>query len=137
VSGRFGGIDVGERRLHCAMLDGGGRILDCATIGAGDPKALASWFDGARVVAIDAPEAPSTAPHGDRAELPPKFRAARCAEIELGRSHGCWVPWVAPTSCSRSTRSPPSACWPAAVVWRGSRPWPAGGSGLTFSRARE
>jgi predicted nuclease with RNAse H fold len=97
VIARFAGIDVGERRLHCAVVDAGGRILDFATLPAGDPGALLTWCEGAGVVAIDAPEAPSTAPHADDRELAPKFRAARCAEVELGRRHGSWVPWVAPS----------------------------------------
>lgn len=52
----------------------------------------------AATVAIDAPAAPSTAPHRDDEALSRKFRPARCAEIELGRSFGVWVPWVTPTA---------------------------------------
>ena len=96
MTARFAGIDVGERLLHCARVDADGRILDRATLPARDPDALARWCSGASVVAIDAPEAPSTMPHADSAELAPKFRAGRCAEVELGRSHGSWVSWVAP-----------------------------------------
>lgn len=97
MTGRFAGIDVGERRLHGALVDACGRILDCAILPAGDPDALVGWCHDARVVAVDAPEAPSTAPHADSTELAPKFRAARCAEIELGRGHGSWVSWVTPS----------------------------------------
>lgn len=97
MTGRFAGIDVGERRLHGALVDADGRILDCAILPAGDPDALVGWCHDARVVAVDAPEAPSTAPHADSTELAPKFRAARCAEIELGRGHGSWVSWVTPS----------------------------------------
>ena len=101
---RFAGIDVGERHLHCALLDADSRIVGCTTVEAGDSRALVSWCGAAQVVAIDAPEAPSTTPHAQCAELAPKFRAARCAEIELGRSHGSWVSWVAPAG-------PPFPAW--------------------------
>jgi predicted nuclease with RNAse H fold len=98
VSGRFAGIDVGERLLHCALVDGAGKVLDCTTLPAGEPETLVDWCDGVRFVAVDAPEAPSTAPHAQGRELAPKFRAARCAEIELGVRHGSWVSWVAPSA---------------------------------------
>ena len=47
-------------------------------------------------VAIDAPAALSPLAHADDGALAPKFRAARCGEIALGREHGVWVPWVSP-----------------------------------------
>jgi predicted nuclease with RNAse H fold len=97
VTQRFAGIDVGARELHCAVVDAAGRILDCTTLPAGDHSMLLDACDGVTVVAIDAPRAPSTMPHADSTDLAPKFRAARCAEIELGRSHGSWVSWVAPS----------------------------------------
>jgi predicted nuclease with RNAse H fold len=103
-SGQFIGIDVGARTLHCAAIDGQGASLDRAALPAADDDALARWCAGAAAVAIDAPEAPSTAPHGDDPGLAPKFRRARCAEIELGRRHGSWVSWVAP-------REPPFPSW--------------------------
>jgi predicted nuclease with RNAse H fold len=96
MSGRLVGVDVGARTLHCAGTDPSGVSLDHAVLSADDRGALASWCAGAAVVAIDAPERPSTAPHADDRTLAPKFRAARCAEIELGRRHGIWVSWVAP-----------------------------------------
>jgi predicted nuclease with RNAse H fold len=96
VTGRLVGVDVGARTLYCAGIDPSGELLDSALLHADDPSALARWCAGAAVVAIDAPEAPSTAPHADDPALAPKFRAARCAEIELGRRHGIWVSWVAP-----------------------------------------
>jgi predicted nuclease with RNAse H fold len=94
VSRRFAGIDVGARELHCAALDDRRRVVDVATLPAGGP--VRKWCEEAAVVAIDAPQAPSTTPHAVDAALPPKFRRARCAEIALGREHGHWVPWVAP-----------------------------------------
>jgi predicted nuclease with RNAse H fold len=96
VSGRFVGIDVGARTLHCAGIDGSGTLPDRALLPAEDAAALARWCAGAAAVAIDAPKAPSTAPHAGEERLAPKFRSARCAEIELGRRYGSWVSWVAP-----------------------------------------
>src|SRR5207244_2034267 len=44
------------------------------------------------------PERLSTGPHRDDTTLKPKFRVARCGEIELGRAFGLWVPWVTPVA---------------------------------------
>ena len=49
-----------------------------------------------RRVAIDAPAALSPGAHADDRTLAPKFRAARCGEVALGRDAGVWVPWVSP-----------------------------------------
>jgi predicted nuclease with RNAse H fold len=96
MTGGVVGIDVGARELHCARLDLRGAVRARAVLPADDLDALTRWAEGAAAVAIDAPEAPSTAPHsGDRA-LAPKFRRARCAEIDLGRRHRSWVSWIAP-----------------------------------------
>lgn len=92
------GIDVGAGRWHCAALDDRGDVTRQAALATDDPDALAAWSAAAAVVAIDAPESPSTAPHDGDTTLAPKFRAARCAEIELGRSHGSWVSWIAPAA---------------------------------------
>jgi predicted nuclease with RNAse H fold len=96
MTGPFAGIDVGARRVHCALVDAAGRILECSVLDAGDSRALVRSCSDAAIVGIDAPQAASTNPHADSQDLAPKFRAARCAEIELGRRHGSWVPWVAP-----------------------------------------
>jgi predicted nuclease with RNAse H fold len=91
------GIDVGARELHLAALDGGG-VAETAAVDVGELDTLRRLCKDATAVAIDAPAAPSSAPHVDDESLAPKFRAARCAEIDLGRRHGSWVPWVAPLS---------------------------------------
>jgi len=113
----FVGIDVGARTLHCVALDASGRIAAQDALSAGDLAALVSWCRGASVVAIDAPEAPSACPHADDHSLAPKFRHARCAEIELGRRHGSWVSCVAPPE-------PPFPGWIATgfAVYRALRP---------------
>jgi predicted nuclease with RNAse H fold len=95
---RFVGIDVGARELHCSALSPRGRVVEHAILPVGDTEALTQFAAGATAIAIDAPEAPSTAPHADDEGLAPKFRRARCAEIELGRRHGCWVSWTTPAS---------------------------------------
>ena len=101
---RLVGIDVGARELHCASVDSRAGLLDLAVLPAADPDALVRWCAGAAAVAIDAPEAPSTAAHAGDLGLAPKFRRARCAEIELGRRHGSWVSWIAPPD-------PPFPAW--------------------------
>ncbi|MBD0280852.1 MAG: DUF429 domain-containing protein [Thermoleophilaceae bacterium] len=104
MTGGVVGIDVGARTLHCARLDAGGAVLNRAVLRAEDLDALTRWCAGAAAVAIDAPEAASTAPHSNDAGLAPKFRNARCAEIDLGRRHRSWVSWVAPSG-------PPFPAW--------------------------
>jgi len=61
------------------------------------------------VIAIDAPAQLSGAPHAGDETLSPKFRAARCAEVALGRAQGIWVSWVAPAG-------PPLPGWMAVGV---------------------
>ena len=65
-----------------------------------DAGAAVAWVralgDDVRRVAIDAPSALSAGAHAEDAALAPKFRAARCGEVALGREHGVWVPWVSP-----------------------------------------
>ena len=51
---------------------------------------------GAERVAVDAPSGRSPLAHAGDSSLAPKFRAARCGEIALGREAGVWVPWVSP-----------------------------------------
>jgi predicted nuclease with RNAse H fold len=102
--GRFVGIDVGARTFHCASIDARSLARELTALPADDLGALAEWCAGAEAVAIDAPEAPSTMPHCDDEGLAPKFRRARCAEIELGRRHRSWVAWVTPAE-------PPFPTW--------------------------
>ena len=93
---RVVGVDVGARRLDAVAVDGDGRVLEAVAFAAGDVTGLAAWAEGAAAVAVDAPDAWSTAPHANDDALPPKFRSARCAEIALGRRAGIWVPWTTP-----------------------------------------
>src|SRR4051812_19074213 len=83
------GVDVGAAKLHAVALPLEVQIFE-------DVGALATWAAGAAAVAIDAPAQLSTRPHACDATLAPKFRAARCGEVALGREHGYWVPWVGP-----------------------------------------
>src|SRR5436305_13323349 len=83
------GVDVGAEKLHAVALPLDVRVF-------GDVGELAAWARGAGAIAVDAPAQLSTRPHADDVELAPKFRAARCGEIALGREHGYWVPWVGP-----------------------------------------
>jgi predicted nuclease with RNAse H fold len=96
MSASYAGIDVGATTLYCAAVADGGAVVDVAALPAGDADALRRWCAGATAIAIDAPDAPSTAPHAGDTTLAPKFRRSRCAEIELGRRHGSWVSWTTP-----------------------------------------
>jgi predicted nuclease with RNAse H fold len=91
------GIDLGQRRVHVVALDAQLSLGDARVVDVEQLSSLGEILEWALVIAIDAPEALSTAPHADDESLPPKFRSARCAEIALGREHGIWVPWVTPT----------------------------------------
>lgn len=97
------GIDVGARRLDAVALDSGGRVLKTMVFTSADVEGLVAWTAGAGAVAVDAPDAWSTAPHADDEGLPPKFRSARCAEIGLGRIEGVWVPWTTPVEGTPGT----------------------------------
>ena len=77
-------------------LDECGRVADARELDAADMGAFAGWAADAGVIAIDAPDALSTLPHAGDMELSPKFRAARCGEVALGREHRYWVSWVTP-----------------------------------------
>ncbi len=94
----FVGIDLGQRRIHLVALDHSLRLANALVMDVADIEGLPLVLHGARVVAIDAPEALSTAPHTDDESLSPKFRTARCAEIALGREKRIWVPWVTPSA---------------------------------------
>ena len=91
------GIDVGAAKLHAVALPLDVRVF-------GDVAALAAWARGAGAIAVDAPAQLSTRPHAGDEALAPKFRAARCGEVALGREHGYWVPWVGPSE-------PPDGGW--------------------------
>jgi hypothetical protein len=81
--------------VHALALDGihvvGGDVFP-----ADDVDAVVAWVGAVARVAIDAPSALSPLAHADDETLAPKFRAARCGEIALGRDVGIWVPWVSP-----------------------------------------
>jgi predicted nuclease with RNAse H fold len=91
------GIDVGAERLHCVAIDDSRRLVDAALFAPSERPDLLRWLESAQCVAIDAPSSLSSSPHADEPGLSPKFRAARCAEIALGREWRIWVPWVTPT----------------------------------------
>lgn len=97
------GVDVGARRLDAVALDDEGRVVDTAAFSAVDVESLVTWAAKARTVAVDAPDAWSTAPHAGDESLAPKFRSARCAEIGLGGMEGIWVPWTTPVVADPGT----------------------------------
>ena len=87
------GLDVGLRRLHAVAIDEAGAVAWAAAF---DPPEAVARLEGADGVAVDSPGAWSTAPHAADETVPRKFRLARCGEIDLGRTHGIWVPWSTP-----------------------------------------
>ncbi len=91
------GIDLGQRRIHLVALDDRLRLAAASVVDALELESVKGLLERADVVAIDAPQKLSTAPHAADATLSPKFCSARCAEIALGREHRIWVPWVTPT----------------------------------------
>lgn len=90
------GIDVGARALHCVGVDAAGHPVICELRDLAGIAALFERLSPGLVVAVDAPDRPSTGPHREDASLSAKFRAARCGEVALGRREGCWVAWVTP-----------------------------------------
>jgi predicted nuclease with RNAse H fold len=100
---RVVGIDVGARRLDAVALDDDGRVFDTIAVPSADVAGLVDWATGATGLAVDAPDAWSTAPHAGDGTLPAKFRSARCAEIGLGRMEGVWVPWTTPVERAPGT----------------------------------
>src|SRR4030088_2170453 len=93
------GVDVGSNRIHCVAVDGSAHLVDAELFGPADVDQVVQWAASASAVAIDAPAALSSAPHGAEAgHRSPKFSFARCAEIDLAERFGIWVPWVTPRS---------------------------------------
>jgi predicted nuclease with RNAse H fold len=93
------GLDVGARWVHAVALREG-TVVGAEVLAADDADAVASWVAalgrGVARVAIDAPSGLSAGAHAGDTTLAPKFRAARCGEVALGRDAGVWVPWVSP-----------------------------------------
>lgn len=92
------GIDLGQRRVHVVALDERLRLAAATLVDVADLETLRDYLKQADAVAIDAPEALSTAPHAGDEALGRKFRSGRCAEVAPGRDHAIWVPWVTPTA---------------------------------------
>lgn len=86
--------------MHVVAVGEGGDVVAADVLPAGAVDEVVVWLRTlerpVRRVAVDAPSALSPGAHGDDVALAPKFRAARCGEIALGREVGVWVPWVSP-----------------------------------------
>ncbi|HEX2850344.1 MAG TPA: DUF429 domain-containing protein, partial [Acidimicrobiales bacterium] len=99
---------VGARLLHVVVLDDAGGLVESRVDDTASEavRRLARSLAAAGVTraAVDAPSGLSELPHVGDASLAPKFRAARCGEVALGRDRGIWVPWVSPAG-------PPVAPW--------------------------
>jgi predicted nuclease with RNAse H fold len=90
------GIDVSADVLHVVAITlRTNTVAFAELVDPDDPEALLGVCAGG-VVAIDAPDRPSTSLHVDDAAVGRKFRSGRCAEVALGREFRYWVPWVTP-----------------------------------------
>ncbi|HVB04867.1 MAG TPA: DUF429 domain-containing protein [Acidimicrobiales bacterium] len=110
------GIDVGAETIWAVSFDLDERARP-ATAWLSHPVdlvGLAERCEGAAVVAVDAPAAPSDRPHLGDERLASKFQAARCGEVAL-RRRGIAVPWV----------TPPRGTVPAPWVATGYAVWEA------------
>ncbi|HXH81840.1 MAG TPA: DUF429 domain-containing protein [Candidatus Tectomicrobia bacterium] len=90
------GVDVSASAAHLAVLDADGRLVAAGVYPTDDVESLVSDLADCEVVAIDSPDRWSGGPLPEHAWASQKFRSARCAELELGRRYGFWVPWVTP-----------------------------------------
>jgi predicted nuclease with RNAse H fold len=93
------GIDVGGDRLHIVGLSAEGAIVSALVIDPADADGVKDWFASLPPkipIAIDGPEAPSSAPFRDDETVSRKFKTARGCEVELGRQRGIWVSFVTP-----------------------------------------
>lgn len=92
------GIDVSAKCLHCVAIDDAGRIQSVRLADPDEAVELVPAYTSPVIVAVDAPSSLSTRPHAadPNPRLAPKFRPARCAEIELNLRHRIAVPWVTP-----------------------------------------
>ncbi len=99
---RFVGIDVGQRALHCMSFsfepgcDQGGVYRDGDVFRSDDLDGVMLFCDTAALIAVDSPDALSTAPHRGDPDLAPKFQTARGAEVDLLRTFGLAVPFPTP-----------------------------------------
>ena len=96
TAGPFVGIDLGAQAVQAVSLDESGNLADAKLFAADEGDDVADWAALAKVIAIDAPDRPSSGAHAGDERLPPKFQRGRCAEAALALVHGYWVPWVTP-----------------------------------------
>jgi predicted nuclease with RNAse H fold len=97
TAGPFVGVDLGARAVQAVSLDESGKLAEAKLFAADEGDGVAAWAARAKVIAIDAPDRPSSGAHARDERLAPKFRQGRCAEAALGLEHRYWVPWVTPT----------------------------------------
>ena len=90
------GIDVGTNAFHAVAIDENHSSIAGRVFAADEVDALVEWAEPARVIAIDAPDRPSTGAHLSDERVAEKFREGRCGEVALGLGASYWVPWVTP-----------------------------------------
>jgi predicted nuclease with RNAse H fold len=91
-------MDVGTNAFHAVAIDENHSSVAGRVFAADELDAVVEWLAPARVVAIDAPDRPSTGAHLTDDRVAEKFREGRCAEVALGLEARFWVPWVTPAT---------------------------------------
>ena len=94
----FVGIDVGTNAFHTVAIDENHSSVAGRVFAANEVDELVEWVAPAQVIAIDAPDRPSTGAHLTDHRVAAKFREGRCAEVALGLEARFWVPWVTPVT---------------------------------------
>src|SRR5687768_5470387 len=92
----FVGIDVGTNAFHAVAIDAEHSSVAGRVFAANEFDTVVDWVASAQVIAIDAPDRPSTGAHLADERVAAKFREGRCAEVALGLEASFWVPWVTP-----------------------------------------
>lgn len=100
---RHWGVDVGTRALHGVAIDDEGLLAGAVVVAPGELGDLVAGLEGADAVGVDAPGGWSEARHAGDEQLPGKFRAARCGEIQIRQEFGYAVPWPTPTGTGPRT----------------------------------
>jgi predicted nuclease with RNAse H fold len=94
----FVGIDVGTNAFHAVAIDAGAATCHGRVFAADELQEMTDWLAPAAVIAIDAPDRPSSGAHVTDDRVAAKFREGRCAEVALGLRSSYWVPWVTPVA---------------------------------------
>lgn len=107
-SDRVTGIDLGAKSIYCVSLSAapwGARrqLIDVAAFTSEEIQSAVAYCAPALAVAVDAPPAPSTNPHGGDPDLG-GWQTARCTEFAMRGRGGRWgPPWPTPLAGQLAT----------------------------------